>query len=317
MDRIDAMHLFTRIVDLGSFTAAAEELDLPRSNVTYAVQALEKRLGARLLTRSTRHVSPTPEGHLYYERCQRVLEEVEQAEAVLGEAARQPRGRLRVDLQAGLAAAFVFPHLGDFCRRYPGIELIVGTGDRLVDLVREGVDCVLRGGTPQESGLVARRIAELPSVTCASREYLASHGVPTSIDMLRQHQAVNFQSSATGRVAPFEFLVDGRTQTLTMRGPVCVTSSPAYRACCLQGLGLIQCPRFGVASLLASGELVEVLPQTPPPPMPVSVMFPKQRQMMPRVRVFIDWVVERVQEGLAAEPGAARPPATLSGAHPG
>lgn len=106
-----------------------------------------------------------------------------------------------------------------------------------------------------------------------------------------------------------------------MRAPVCVTSAPAYRACCLQGLGLIQCPRFGVASLLTSGELVELLPQAPPPPMPmpmpVSVMFPKQRQMMPRVRVFIDWVVERVQEGLAAESDVARPPAELSGALPG
>ncbi|MET0518315.1 MAG: LysR family transcriptional regulator [Burkholderiaceae bacterium] len=295
MDRIDAMHLFTRIAELGSFTAAAEELNLPRSNVSYALQHLEKRLGARLLTRSTRHVQLTPEGHIYYERCRRVLEEVEHAEALLGAAAENPRGRLRVDLQAGLAAACVFPHLGDFCRRYPGIELVIGTGDRLVDLVREGVDCVLRGGAPQESGLVARRVAELPTITCASPGYLAAHGVPTTIEQLREHQAVQFLSTATGRAAPFEFIVDGQLRTLSLRGQVCVTSAEAYRACCVQGLGLIQTARFGLAPLLASGELVELLQDSRPPPMPVSIMFARQRQMMPRVRVFVDWLVERMQ----------------------
>jgi DNA-binding transcriptional LysR family regulator len=308
MDRIDAMRLFIRIVDLGSFTAAAEESDMPRSNVTYAVQNLEKRLGARLLNRSTRHVAPTPEGLTYYERCQRVLEEVEHAESLLGEAAQHPRGRLRVDLQAGLAAALVFPHLGDFCRRYPEIELVIGTGDRLVDLVREGVDCVLRGGTPQESGLVARRVAELPVVTCASRRYVASFGMPMTVDQMREHKAVNFLSTATGRVAPFEFAVKGKLRTMAVRGQISVTTAEAYRACCLQGLGFIQSPRFGIAALLDSGELVEVLADTPPPPMPISVMFPWQRRMMPRVRVFIDWLVERAQ----VLPGAPDHPASLS-----
>ncbi|HEY9064370.1 MAG TPA: LysR substrate-binding domain-containing protein, partial [Burkholderiaceae bacterium] len=210
-----------------------------------------------------------------------------------GEPARHPRGRLRVDLQAGLAAAFVFPHLGDFCRRYPGIDLVIGTGDRLVDLVREGVDCVLRGGTPRESGLVARRIATLPTFTCGSRRYFAEHGKPRTLDQLREHQAVNFLSSATGRSSPFEFVVDGKVQTMTLRGQVSVTTAEAYRACCLQGLGLIQTPRFGVDDLLRSGDLVEVLSAYRPPSMPISVMFPQNRQLTPRVRVFVDWIVER------------------------
>jgi len=296
MDRIDAMRLFTRIVELGSFTAAADELDLPRSNVTYALQALEKRLGARLLNRSTRHVSPTPEGHIYYERCRRVLEEVDHAESALSEATSNPKGRLRVDLQAGLAAAFVFPHLGDFCRRYPGIDLVIGTGDRLVDLVREGVDCTLRGGSPRESGLVARRIATLPTFTVGSSRYFAAHGKPRTLEQLREHQAVNFLSSATGRSAPFEYIVDGKVQAVSLRGKVSVTTAEAYRACCLQGLGLIQTPRFGVDHFIRSGELVEVLSGYRSPPMTVSVMFPQQRQMAPRVRVFVDWVAERFLE---------------------
>jgi len=302
MDRIDAMRLFVRIVELKSFTAAAAELDLPRSNVSYAMKELEKRLGARLLARSTRHVSPTPEGLTYYESCRRVLMEVEQAESSMGEAVSNPRGRLRVDLQASLATAFVFPHLGEFCRDHPGIDLVIGTGDRLVDLVREGVDCVLRAGTPRESGLVARRVAMLPTATCASRDYIAANGTPATIAQMREHLAVNFLSSATGRIEPFEFTVAGKVQAVAMRGRVCVTSAEAYRACCLQGLGFIQAPRYGIEAALASGELVEVLRDSLPPPMPISVMFPQQQQMAPRVRVFIDWLVQRLQ-GAPTVPG--------------
>ena len=294
MDRIDAMRLFMRIVDLGSFTAAAEDMSLPRATATYTLQHLEKRLGVRLLQRTTRHVSPTVDGQAYYERCRRVLEEVEEAESFLGEVAVNPTGRLRVDLQSALAEIFLFPHLGEFCRRYPGLELEIGTGDRLVDLVREGVDCVLRGGEPRDTGLVARRVSSLPSVTCASREYIAEHGRPRTIDRFREHQAVNYLSTATGRHSPFEFLVDGKVQSVMLKGRVSVTSVNAYIACCMQGLGFIQGPRFRLEERLRSGELVEVLPRYPPPPMPVSVMYPHHRQLSPRVRVFVDWVVERL-----------------------
>jgi LysR family transcriptional regulator for bpeEF and oprC len=294
MDRIDAMHLFTRIVDLGSFTAAAESMGLPRATATYTVQQLEKRLGVRLLHRTTRHVSPTLDGQAYYERCRRVLAEVEEAEAFLSEAATSPRGKLRVDLQAGLAEIFLFPHLGDFCRRYPGIELEIGIGDRLVDLVREGVDCVLRAGEPRDIGMVARRVASMATVTCASREYIAEYGRPRTIEQFRQHQAVNFLSTATGKHSPFEFNVKGKVCSLMLKGRVTVTSADAYAACCLQGLGFIQAPRLRLENFLRSGKLVEVLPKSPPPPLPISVMYPHQRQLSPRVRVFIDWVVDRL-----------------------
>jgi DNA-binding transcriptional LysR family regulator len=295
MDRIDAMRLFTRIVELGSFTAAAEDANVPRATATYTVQQLEQRLGVRLLHRTTRHVSPTVDGQAYYERCRRVLAEVEEAESFLGEAAASPKGKLRVDLQSTLAANFLFPHLAEFCKRYPGIELEIGTGDRLVDLVREGVDCVVRGGEPRDSGLVARRVAVVPQVTCASREYIAEHGKPRTIDQFRKHVAVNFFSTATGKHSPFEFTVDGKVQTVTLKGRVSVSSVQAYAACCRQGLGFIQAPRYHFEKELASGKLVEVLARHAPPPFPVSVMYPHHRQLTPRVRVFIDWVVERLQ----------------------
>jgi DNA-binding transcriptional LysR family regulator len=295
MDRIDAMRLFTRIVDLGSFTAAAEDIGVPRATATYTLQQMEQRLGVRLLHRTTRHVSPTLDGQAYYERCQRVIAELEEAESFLGEAAANPKGKLRVDLQSTMANTFLFPHLGEFCRRYPGIELEVGTGDRLVDLVREGVDCVVRGGEPRDPGLVARRVATVPQVTCASREYIAEHGKPRTLEQFRQHDAVNFFSTATGKRAPFDFTVGGKVQSVSLKGRVSVTSVDAYVACCLQGLGFIQAPRYHLQKHIDSGDLVEVLPRLAPPAFPISIMYPHHRQLTPRVRVFIDWVVERLE----------------------
>ncbi|NML44561.1 LysR family transcriptional regulator [Ramlibacter sp. G-1-2-2] len=295
MDRIDVMRLFTRIVDLGSFTAAAEDLNLPRATATYSLQQLERRLGVRLLHRTTRHVSPTLEGQAYYERCHRVLNEVEAAESFLGEAAAKPSGRLRVDMSTAIGSAFLFPHLGEFCARYPGIELEIGATDRLVDLLREGVDCVVRAGEPRDAGLVSRRVATMPTVTCASRSYIEAHGMPRTIEQFRNHLAVNFLSTATGKHSPFEFTVKGKAQAVTLKGRISVTSTEAYTACCLQGLGFIQAPRYRLERYLDSGELVEALPKFPPPPMPVAVMYPHHRQLAPRVRVFIDWVAERLQ----------------------
>jgi len=295
MDRIDVMRLFTRIVDLGSFTAAAEDMNLPRATATHALQQLEARLGVRLLHRTTRHVSPTMDGQAWYERCRRVLTEVEEAESFLGEAAAKPSGRLRVDMSGAIAAAFLFPYLGDFCRRYPGIELEIGTTDRLVDLVREGVDCVVRAGEPRDAGLVSRRVALARTVTCASRAYIEEHGMPRTIEQFRKHQAVNFLSTATGKHSPFQFTVKGKVQAVTLKGRVAVTSTDAYAACCLQGLGFIQAPRYRLQPYLATGELVEALSRFPPPPMPIAVMYPHHRQLAPRVRAFIDWVAERLQ----------------------
>lgn len=294
MDRLDTMRLFTRIVELGTFTAAADEAGIPRGTASYAVQGLEKRLGVQLLARSTRHVGTTPEGQDFYERCRRVLAELDDAESRIGATASSAQGRLRVDLQPSLASMFVFPRLGEFCRRYPGIELVIGTGDRLVDLVREGVDCVLRGGEPNEPGLVARRIASLPAVTCASRAYIDTHGQPRTLDQFKRHQAVNFLSTATGRPMPFHFLVGARVQSVTLKGTVSVTTAEAYNACCRQGLGFIQTARLRLEDGLRDGSLVEVLPQLAPPPTPVWVMYPQQRHMPLRTRVFVDWLAELV-----------------------
>jgi DNA-binding transcriptional LysR family regulator len=176
MDRLDVMRLFARIVERQSFTLAAQDLELPRSTATQAIKELEKRLGVRLLQRTTRHVRSTLDGEAYYRRCVAILAEVEDAEAVFSQA--KPRGQLRIDVHGTLARHFVLPTLPAFLAEFPDLQLHIGEGDRLVDLVREGIDCVLRVGDLKDSAMVGRRVAMLEEVTCASPGYLERHGVP-------------------------------------------------------------------------------------------------------------------------------------------
>lgn len=298
MDRFDAMRVLVRIVELRSFTRAAEDLQLPRATVTHVVQQLEKRLGVRLLHRTTRQVSPTLDGEAYYQRCQRLLADLEETEAVFNQAALKPRGRLRVDLQGTLATHFLLPHLGEFFARYPEVELEIGLGDRLVDLVREGIDCVLRAGEPRDSSMVGRRVAQLPQVTCASTAYLERHGEPRTLEEFRDggHRAVNYMGSG-GRILPFDFIgAQGQALSLALPGPVTVSSAEAYAQCCEAGLGLAQMPRYHVERQLAEGRLREVLADFRPAPMSVSLLYPQQRQLSQRVRVFVDWVAARMQQ---------------------
>ncbi|KAB8045257.1 LysR family transcriptional regulator [Janthinobacterium aquaticum] len=290
MDRFDAMRLYARIVELGSFTRAAHDLGYPKATVTHAIAQLEARLQVRLLQRTTRQVRPTPDGQLYYQRCVHLLAELEETETVFASAQQQPAGKLRVDLQGTLARHFVLPVLDQFCRRYPHIELEIGMGDRLVDLVREGIDCVLRAGELDDSSLVARRLALLEQLTCASPAYLAAHGTPRNLAELDGHRAVNFFSSHSGKVWPFEFRQDGQLHRLQLPGTVSVSHADAYHACCRAGLGLIQAPRYHLEASLRDGSLVEVLATQRPDPIPVSVLYPQARQLAPRVRVFVDWL---------------------------
>jgi DNA-binding transcriptional LysR family regulator len=292
MDRLDAMRLFTRIVELGSFSRAADDLHLPAATATHTIKQLETRLGVRLLQRTTRHVSATLDGQAYYQRCVRILADVEETEAGFGHSGVLPRGKLRVDLQGTLAHHYVLPRLAEFFARYPDIELEIGMGDRLVDMVREGMDCVLRVGELRDSSMVARRVATLQQVTCASAVYLDRHGTPATLDELQGHRAVNFYSPASGKIFPFDFLVDGQPRSVMLPGSASVSSAEAYADCCANHLGLIQLPRYHVAQRLADGSFREVLGAWRPAAMPVSVLYPHQRQLSPRVRAFVDWLAD-------------------------
>lgn len=292
MDRFQAMQVFTQVVDANSFTRASENLGLPRASVTTIIQSLESLLQVRLLNRTTRRISLTPDGAAYYEHCVRILGEVEETESAFRHVNRGPRGRLRIDVPAVVGRLILIPNLCEFRARYPDVELVIGLGDRPVDLVREGVDCVIRGGALPDSSLVARRIGTFSTVTCASPDYLARFGTPQTLEDLAQHYSVHYFSSRTGRTIDWDFVVDGEMRVVKMQGHVSVNDVEAYVACARQGMGMIQPTRFTVSPYLESGELVEVLPQWSPSAIPLYVAYLQNRHLSPKVRAFVDWVAE-------------------------
>ena len=288
MDRLDRMQLFVRVVERRSFVAAATDLGLARSTATEAIKQLERDLGVRLLDRTTRHVTATLDGEAFYERCRSILSEVEEAENVFSDA--QPRGLLRIDAHPLLTRTFLLPRLKDFLDRYPQLELQIGQGDRLVDLVREGVDCVIRAGEPDDSGLIRRKLGTITEITCASPAYLDKHGVPRSPDDLSGHLSVGFLSSRTGQILPLEFTDGGAVRHITLQSRVTVNNSDTMTDLARLGFGLFQAPRYRLQPDIDNGMLVEVLPNFPPTPTPLSALYPQNRHTAPRLRVFLDWV---------------------------
>ena len=292
MDRFQAMQVFTRVVEVNSFTRAADTLGLPRTTVTTTIQNLERHLGVRLLNRTTRRISLTPDGAAYYEHSKRILADVEETEACFHEASVRPQGRLRIDMPSSIGHQIVVPALCEFHTRYPDIELVLGMSDRRVDLVQEAVDCVIRGGELEDSTLVARRIGLFQFVTCAAPAYLEKHGVPHTLEDLKNHQALNYFASRSGRNYSWDFVVDGKVQEVDMPGRLSVNDWNAHLSLALKGCGMIQTARFVALPHMQSGELIEVLPQWKPQPLPVSLLYPQSRQLSPKVRVFSDWVAE-------------------------
>ena len=288
MDRLATLKLFIRIVDRRSFSAAAADLKISRPVATAAIKELEERLGTRLLQRSTRHVSPTVEGEAYYQRCAAILNDLEDADRGAGGVVS---GLLRIDVAGNLARTLILPKLPAFLARHPALTIHIGEGERFVDLVREGVDCVVRAGEPVNSDLIVRRLGAVEEITCASPAYLAGHGIPASPDSLGGHVMVGFTSSRTGQVMPLEFTQNGRTIERVLPARVLVGGADTLAAAARLGLGLVQAPRHRFADDLATGALVEVLAAYPPTPMPVSVLYASSRHLSPRVRVFVDWLI--------------------------
>ena len=297
MDRFNAMLVFTRIVELGGFAKAADSLQMPRASVTVLIKQLEAHLGVQLLHRTTRQVSPTLDGAAYYQRCVSLLSDLEEAEGLFR--GSQPKGKLRVDMPASVGRLVVFPALPEFTRRYPLIELEVGLSDRPVDLIREGVDCVVRGGLTMDDSLVARPLVMMDQVTCASPDYLQAHGVPQSLEDLSGHQVVEYFSSVSGKRYGLEFQAGDEVRLIDLPKQVSVNSAEGYLAACMAGYGLVQTPHYHVAQLVREGRLQEVLGDCLPPRLALTALYPQHRQLSSRVRVFVDWLVD-----LCARPGS-------------
>ncbi|MDR6234233.1 LysR family transcriptional regulator for bpeEF and oprC [Pseudomonas psychrotolerans] len=286
------MRGFVRIVERRSFTRAAADLGLSPAMATLLVQQLEAHLGVTLLHRTTRRVSPTLDGAAYYERCLRWLAELDDIEGAFSQRRRQPRGRLRVDLPSSLGRALVIPALPDFCQRYPELELVISADDRPVDVIGEGIDCVLRSGPLLDEGLAAQPLGELVQVTCASPDYLERHGQPTTLADLAEHQGVHYRSQRSGRRLPFEFVQAGDVLCPEVPGRLAFSGADIYVGAALAGLGLIQAPLYHVAADLAAGRLSEVLPDQRPPSLPLAAVYPLASQTSPRVRAWVEWLDE-------------------------
>lgn len=293
MNPFDAMQAFVRVAELASFTQAAQQLGLPKASISTAVQKLEAQLGTRLLHRTTRRVQLTQDGQAFYERCRDLLADMEELQTLFHPAQAALRGRLRVDMPIGVASSIVIPQLPAFLRAHPQLEMELSSTDRRVDLVREGFDCVLRVGALADSSLVARPLGRYAQINVASPAYIAAHGLPQGPQDLAHHRLIHYMSTLGGRSPGFEYQEeDGAPRFVAMAGTLTVNNSEAYLHACLAGLGIIQVPgpMPAMQRYLASGQLVEVLPQYRAAPMPVSLLYAHRRHLPKRVQVFMQWL---------------------------
>jgi len=298
MDRFDAMQAFARVVEAGSFTKAAETLHMSKTSVTQLVQQLEARLRVKLLNRTTRKVNVTADGAAYYEHVVRLLADMDDAETSLSSASALPRGRLRVDVPSPLARMILVPALPAFHERYPDIQLDMGVSDRMVDLIGKNVDCVVRGGELTDQSLMARRVGELQLGVCAAPGYLERAGTPLHPRELEDthHRIVGFLWARTGKAVPYAMHCAGESIEVHGRYVLAVDDGNAYLAAGLAGLGILWLPDYMSKAHLARGELVRLFEGWRQEPMPLYVAFPPNRHVSAKVRVFIDWVAEVMEQ---------------------
>jgi len=293
MDQIQSMRVFVRVVEAGNFTRAADSLGLPKGTVTKQIQALESRLHTKLLNRTTRRVTVTPDGAAYYERTARLLNDFDDIESNMVNAQATPSGRLRIDVGSAMARLVIVPALGSFFEKYPDIQVDLGASERVVDLIGDNVDVVIRAGDVVDQSLVARRIGNLPFVTVATPGYLQRHGTPQHpSDIERKHLVVGFFSGNLRQPYPHQF--DQGDESIEIMGKYLMSANDAnaHVEAVLAGHGISQCVTFTVAKYLESGELVEVLPGWTRPALPVHVVYPPNRHLSAKVRAFVEWAAE-------------------------
>lgn len=299
MHDIDAMKVFARVAERGSFTQAAADLGLPKASASIAVQQLEALLGTRLLHRTTRRVEVTQDGQAFLERCRDMLDDIDELQSMFRDDEHHLRGRLRVDMPTSTARLFVLPHLPDFLAAHPGIDLELSCADRRVDLVREGFDCVLRVGELEDvDNLVARPLGVLDIGTFASPDYLRRHGEPHSPDDLEGHRMVHYAQSFGGQPDGFEYVDDDGVHVRPMAGALTVNNTDSYQVACVAGFGLIQGPKAGLRHLVETGQLKEIMPGYRAEPMPMTLLYAHRRHLPRRVRVFMDWLAASLAPAL-------------------
>ncbi|NDZ16068.1 LysR family transcriptional regulator [Variovorax sp. WS11] len=291
MDRIAAMNAFVRVVEAGNFTKAADTLDVPNATVTRLIQHLEQALEVRLLHRTTRAVTLTPEGASYYERVVRLLADLADIESSTKLSRGKPAGKVRVETAVAIGTMVILPALAEFYRDYPEVEVELSVGNRRSDLVAEGIDCAIRAGKISEQMIVARQIGSFCFTTCATPSFLQAHGTPKTPEELVARPTVGLLSAETGRPLPFRFSDGTSDSAFTPSHKLIVNDTNSYLAAGLAGLGVIQAPAYAVHAAVKAGQLVALLEDWRTPRSPVHVLYSPNRYLSAKVRVFIDWAV--------------------------
>ncbi|WP_313530892.1 LysR family transcriptional regulator [Shinella sp.] len=292
MDQLSAMRVFLRVVETGSFTGASAALGMPKATVSNLIQNLETHLQTKLLNRTTRRVMVTTDGALYYERANQIVTEIDELDGSLSHSRMSPSGRLRVEMSGAFADLLIIPELNDFHEKYPDINIDLGVGDRTVDYLAENVDCALRAGSPGNASLIARRVGEMGLVACAAPAYIERFGMPEHpSDLEAAHHCVNYFLAQINRIMPFEFTRDGETLEINSRYILSVNDARSYLAAALSGLGVAPLACFMAREPIARGQLVPVLPDWHIEPVPLYIVYPPNRHLSNKVRVFVDWVV--------------------------
>jgi LysR family transcriptional regulator for bpeEF and oprC len=292
MDQLQGMRVFTRVADLGSFAKAAETLDLSRAMASSYVAQLEKHLGTRLLHRTTRKVSVSPEGSVYLEHCKRILAEIDAADDHLRLARNRPQGRLRIDVPIAFGKHLLLPALPAFTQRYPELQLEVRFNDRFVDLAAEGVDVAVRGGTVRDPDLIAKKVAKSRLITCASPAYLSRAGIPRTPEDLRKHRLIGYLRSDNARANQWRFKIDGEVRDVKLPFSLSFNSVEPLGISAFEGQGIVQMNDLIASYPVAQGKLVEILREYSCEGPPLSIVYPKATQHLAKVRVFAEFAAD-------------------------
>ncbi|MEI6001664.1 LysR family transcriptional regulator [Paraburkholderia bengalensis] len=301
MDRLQAMQTFVKVIEMNSFSRAADVLGMPRASVTTVIKNLEGHLKVNLMHRTTRKLSLTPEGSQYYELCVRILSDIRNCEESLTKAGDGPRGELRVDMPGAIGRLIVAPRIMEFRANYPDIDLILGFSNRPTTLATTAIDCAIRSGCLRESSYLCRPLGKISMLTVASPGYLEQHGTPEKLDDLETHLSIDYCESHTGRIVEKNFMIGHVPREVGMKRSVLLSDIEAGVVCSLAGAGIVQAPQFMLQRYLEEGLLEEILPQWRPRPIPVSAQYASDHHLGGKVRVFVEWIANMFLENVGID----------------